>query len=184
MPTVRSNAAPRVRLQDMLTVRSNAAPRVLRQDMLTVRASAAPPAAIPTVSLQSRALTQAVPQRDADAPVTRTEGSRRRANRYSLSTPVVVRIESMPGLLELNTRDISLHGIFIESNAPPEPNARISVQLPFPDGSGVVHLVGDVVRVVTTRQAAASGSVPGFAVTFSPVSDESRRDLERLLEHA
>lgn len=90
----------------------------------------------------------------------------------------------MPGLLELSTRDISLHGIFIESNAPPECHSRISVQLPFPDGSGVVHLVGEVVRVVTTRQAAATGRAPGFGVTFSPVSDESRRDLERLLEHA
>lgn len=90
----------------------------------------------------------------------------------------------MPGVLELSTRDISLHGIFIETNAPPECHARISVQLPFPDGSGVVHLVGEVVRVVTTRQAAASGGAPGFGVTFSPVSDESRRDLERLLEHA
>jgi hypothetical protein len=90
----------------------------------------------------------------------------------------------MPGLLELTTRDISLHGIFIESNSPPECHDRISVQLPFPDGSAVVHLVGEVVRVVTTRQAAASGCAPGFGVTFSPVSDESRRDLERLLEHA
>ncbi len=90
----------------------------------------------------------------------------------------------MPGLLELNTRDISLHGIFIESNAPPRCHARIAVQLPFPDGSGVVHLEGEVVRVVTTRQAAAAGGAPGFGVTFSPVSDESRHDLERLLEHA
>ncbi len=90
----------------------------------------------------------------------------------------------MPGLLELSTRDISLHGIFIESNSPPECHARISVRLPFPDGSGAVDLVGEVVRVVTTRQAAASGCAPGFGVTFSPVSDESRRDLERLLEHA
>lgn len=89
----------------------------------------------------------------------------------------------MPGLLELNTRDISLHGIFIESTAPPEPHALISVQLPFPDGSGVVDLVGEVVRVVTTRQAAASGSAPGFGVTFSDVSDETRRALELLLEH-
>lgn len=90
----------------------------------------------------------------------------------------------MPEMLELSTRDISLHGIFIESNSPPERHAQISVQLPFPDGSGVVHLVGEVVRVVTTRQAAASGGTPGFGVTFSPVSDESRRELERLLEHA
>jgi len=90
----------------------------------------------------------------------------------------------MPGLLELNTRDISLHGIFIESNTPPECHDRIAVQLPFPDGSGVVHLVGEVVRVVTMRQAMATGTAPGFGVTFSPVSDESQRDLERLLEHA
>jgi hypothetical protein len=125
-----------------------------------------------------------VPQRELDAPVARTDNTRRRAQRYSLSTSVVVRIDSMPGLLELNTRDISLHGIFIESNAPPPCHERIAVQLPFPDGSGVVHLEGEVVRVVTTRQAAASGSTPGFGVTFAPVSEESRRDLERLLEHA
>ena len=144
-----------------------------------------PPVAAATPSSPSRAaVTRAVPQRDPDAPVARTDHTRRRAQRYSLSTPVVVRIESMPGLFELNTRDISLHGIFIESNAPPEPHERISVQLPFPDGSGVVHLVGEVVRVVTTRQAAAYGGAPGFGVTFSPVSEESRRDLERLLEHA
>ena len=127
---------------------------------------------------------RAVPQREPDAPAIRTDHTRRRAQRYSLSTPVVVRLDRMPGLLELSTRDISLHGIFIESNAPPECHDRISVQLPFPDGSGAVDLVGEVVRVVTTRQAAASGCAPGFGVTFSPVSEESRRDLERLLEHA
>jgi len=126
---------------------------------------------------------RAEPRREPDAPVARTDTTRRRAQRHSLSTPVVVRIDSIPGVLELNTRDISLHGIFIESNSPPERNARISVQLPFPDGSGVVHLEGEVVRVVTTRQAAAFGGAPGFGVTFSPVDDESRRDLERLLEH-
>lgn len=90
----------------------------------------------------------------------------------------------MPELLALSTRDISLHGIFIETNTPPECHARISVELPFPDGSGVVQLEGEVVRVVTTRQAAASGGAPGFGVSFSPASDESHRDLERLLEHA
>ena len=90
----------------------------------------------------------------------------------------------MPELLELSTRDISRHGIFIESNSPPECDSRIDVALPFPDGSGVVHLVGQVVRVVTTRQAAASGLAPGFGVSFAPVSAESRHELERLLEHA
>lgn len=95
-----------------------------------------------------------------------------------------MRIGNKAELLELSTRDISLHGIFIESSSPPECHAHISVELPFPDGSGVVHLVGEVVRVVTMRQAAASGCAPGFGVTFSPVSEESRQELERLLEHA
>jgi hypothetical protein len=129
-------------------------------------------------------ITEVVPRREPDAPAIRNDHTRRRAQRYSLSTPVVVRIDSMPGWLQLTSRDISLHGIFIESNAPPECNARIAVQLPFPDGSGAVNLVGEVVRVVTTRQAAATGSVPGFGVSFAPVSNESRHDLERLLDHA
>jgi hypothetical protein len=123
-------------------------------------------------------------RREPDAPAIRNDHTRRRAQRYSLSTPVVVRLDSMPGWLQLTSRDISLHGIFIESNAPPECYTRIAVQLPFPDGSGAVDLVGEVVRVVTTRQAAATGAAPGFGVSFAPVSDESRRDLERLLEHA
>ncbi|MCX4247806.1 PilZ domain-containing protein [Paraliomyxa miuraensis] len=147
----------------------------------------ASPRAAPTVEVPVSASARRVepePQRDPDAPVVRTDRTRRRAQRYSLSTPVVVRVDRMPGLLELNTRDISRHGIFIESTSPPEPNSRIAVQLPFPDGSGVVDLVGQVVRVVTTREAAASGRAPGFGVTFSPVSDENRRELERLLEHA
>jgi hypothetical protein len=143
------------------------------------RAVAAPPPMPPRAPAP-----RAVPQREPDAPAVRNDHTRRRAQRYSLSTPVVVRIDRMPGLLELSTRDISLHGIFIETNAPPQCHDRIAVQLPFPDGSGVVNLVGEVVRVVTTRQAAASGVAPGFGVTFSPVSDESQRDLERLLEHA
>lgn len=138
----------------------------------------------PTPSPHAALAKRAVPEREDDAPVARTDRTRRRAQRHSLSTPVVVRVDSMPGFLELETRDISLHGIFIESHAPPECHAHIAVRLPFPDGSGVVHLVGEVVRVVTTREAAAVGCAPGFGVSFSAVSDESRRELERLLELA
>jgi hypothetical protein len=164
---------------------STSTPRPSPHDPPTARPSASPRLAPATPSMPPRASpTPAVPQREADAPAVRTDHTRRRAQRYSLSTPVVLRIDRMPGLLELNTRDISRHGIFIESTSPPQCHDRISVELPFPDGSGVVHLVGEVVRVVTTRQAAASGSAPGFGVTFAPVSGESRRELERLLEHA
>lgn len=166
-------------------IASEPASRAALREAPTPRPSAPPPVAAAIASTPRRApVTSLEPRREPDAPAIRTDTTRRRAQRYSLSTPVVVRIDSVPGLHELNTRDISLHGLFIESNAPPECNARIAVQLPFPDGSGAVNLVGEVVRVVTTRQAAATGTVPGFGVSFSPVSDESRRDLERLLEHA
>ena len=109
---------------------------------------------------------------------------RRRQPRYSLADPAVIEIGSWSELVTLYVKDISCGGMFVETTAPPARDTEVTVQLMLPEGTGTLDFDGLVVHVVTVREAAGSGRIPGFGLQFRGLTPERRRALQRLVEQA
>lgn len=109
---------------------------------------------------------------------------RRTTPRYSLVEPAVVTVESWQELVALYTKDIGCGGMFVQTDAPPQRDAHVAVQLLLPEDAGALDFEGVVVHVVTPEQAATSGRTAGFGLQFSGLTAERRRALQRLIEQA
>lgn len=114
----------------------------------------------------------------------RPGAERRTMPRYSLVEPAVVAVASWNELVALYTKDISCGGMFVETEAPPERDTRVAVQLQLPHGTGTLEFEGMVVHVVTAAQARSMGCTAGFGIQFSDLTAERRRALQRLVEQA
>lgn len=77
-----------------------------------------------------------------------TQEEKRRAERISTSLPV--HIGDSVGI----TRDVSASGVFFETETPFSAGTSISFEVEFatPSGALVLRCVGDIVRVVETRE--------------------------------
>jgi uncharacterized protein (TIGR02266 family) len=113
-----------------------------------------------------------------------TGSERRVARRYSLVEPAVVAIASWSEMVALYTKDISCGGMFVQTDAPPEHETQVAVQLLLPDGAGALEFEGVVVHVVTAEQAEATESTAGFGLQFSDLTPERRRALQLFIEQA
>lgn len=121
----------------------------------------------------------------AEAEVEQPAGAERRTEpRYSLVEPAVIEVESWTALVALYTKDISCGGMFVQTDAPPERDTQVALQLLLPDGAGTLEFEGNVVHVVTAAQAEAAGTTAGFGLQFSDLTAERRRALQRLIDQA
>jgi uncharacterized protein (TIGR02266 family) len=79
--------------------------------------------------------------------------------------------------------NISVGGVFVHSDDPPELDSIVSVSLHLPGNGTPVEAKALVVHRVTKAQGAQTGKRPGMGVQFLDSSDEFRAAIDGALEH-
>jgi uncharacterized protein (TIGR02266 family) len=104
-----------------------------------------------------------------------TQIERRRSPR----SPLLVRVSysTVDALFSEFTRNINEGGLFIETESPPPPGTRVSLQFQLPGGSDPIHARGRVTWVTP-----ASASTPaGMGVEFEHLGPEARVRIDEIV---
>jgi type IV pilus assembly protein PilZ len=79
--------------------------------------------------------------------------------------------------------NISVGGVFVQTETPPELDQIVTVSLSLPGSGTPVETKGVIVHRVTREQADERNVVPGMGVQFLDSSDEFRGAIERAIDH-
>jgi type IV pilus assembly protein PilZ len=96
--------------------------------------------------------------------------------RRTLRSQVIFEDESGEGFIYFYSTDVSLGGLFLESDIPLKLGTRVFLSFTLRDGESPIRLVGRVVRV--ERETAESLSVVGMGVQFSDLTESARQAIE------
>ena len=103
--------------------------------------------------------------------------------RHRLVKRVKVKCGSWDAAAQLYTQNISRGGLFVRTLSPPESGASVEIVVTFPDGAQST-LIGEVVRVVSSEEAARTGAVAGMGLRFGQLAPSDVERLERLIDLA
>jgi type IV pilus assembly protein PilZ len=96
-------------------------------------------------------------------------------------TGFTVRFRTAREFAREHARNISRGGIFIQTDAPPDVDEVISVQLELPDGGPPATTSGLVMHRVTREDAEREGTVAGAGVQFLDADDDFRARIDAYL---
>ncbi len=103
-----------------------------------------------------------------------------RRPRVPLRAPVY--LEGSAPLLLGFTQDLSPSGLFVATPAPIDVGMRCALSFPLPTAHGNVHVIGRVVRTVSSQaEAQVELRAPGMGVEFERFGPEDRRAIEAYL---
>jgi uncharacterized protein (TIGR02266 family) len=89
---------------------------------------------------------------------------------------VIFEDESGEGFIYFYSTDVSMGGIFLESDIPLKVGTRVFLSFCLRDGESPIRVIGRVVRV--ERETAGSLSIVGMGVQFSDLPDAARQILQ------
>ena len=104
---------------------------------------------------------------------------RRRHPRFEAR--VRVRFGSQEALLEEWIHNISHGGIFIQTDKPKSLHDRMLIVLTHPDSREEMIVHGEVVRLVGSAEAEATGQKVGMGILFLEMDDYARNQLENFI---
>jgi len=96
----------------------------------------------------------------------------RRCERLPARLPIEVR--SGGRRIQCFTRDVSRHGLFILTDAPPAERQLLALRVALPDGAAPVDVVGSVAHRVTTDDSIRTGAEAGMGIGFFVLSGEAK----------
>jgi uncharacterized protein (TIGR02266 family) len=96
--------------------------------------------------------------------------------RRTLRTQVIFEDESGEGFIYFYSTDLSLGGLFLESDIPLKLGTRVFLSFALRDGEAPLRTIGRVVRV--ERETAESLSIVGMGVQFSDLSDFAKQAIQ------
>ncbi|MHB8420847.1 MAG: PilZ domain-containing protein [Myxococcales bacterium] len=96
----------------------------------------------------------------------------RRCERLPARLPIEVR--SGGRRIQCFSRDVSRHGLFILTEAPPPERQLLALRVTLPDGAAPVDVVGSVAHRVTTDDSIRSGAQAGMGIGFFVLSGEAK----------
>jgi uncharacterized protein (TIGR02266 family) len=79
--------------------------------------------------------------------------------------------------------NISVGGVFVQTDNPPELDRIVTVSLKLPGSDSAVETKGVIVHRVTREEATEKGTISGMGVQFLDSSDEFRGAIERAIDH-
>jgi uncharacterized protein (TIGR02266 family) len=79
--------------------------------------------------------------------------------------------------------NISVGGVFVQTENPPDLDHVVTVSLRLPGSDGAVETKGVIVHRVTAAEAQHKGGTPGMGVQFLDASDHFRAAIERAIDH-
>ena len=101
--------------------------------------------------------------------------------RRSPRSPLVVRVSysTVDALFSEFTRNINEGGLFIETDSPPAPGTRVSLQFQLPGGFEPIQARG---RVAWIEPASTDGPA-GMGVEFEHLSSDARGRIDEIVRH-
>lgn len=96
--------------------------------------------------------------------------------RRVLRSQVVFEDEQQEGFIYFYSTDISLGGIFLESDIPLNLNTQVSLSFSLQNGTAPIHALGKVVRVERTPDD--SLPVVGMGLQFSKISEADKKMIQ------
>lgn len=96
--------------------------------------------------------------------------------RRTLRAQVVFEDESGEGFIYFYSTDISIGGLFLESDVPLKVGTRVFLSFALRDGEAPIRAVGRVVRV--EREGADSLSIIGMGVQFSDLPESAEKAIQ------
>ena len=102
--------------------------------------------------------------------------------RATMRTGVYVRFEGKVN--KYLSVDISVTGVFLESNDPLAPNATVALHFTIPMPKRDIKVQARVSRVLTIDDMEQYGVFPGMAVEFLDLDLEDRKYIEQYIENA
>ena len=78
-------------------------------------------------------------------------------------------------------KDISATGIFVRTDTPEPPGARLNLRFTPTKGGRVLDLEGEVIWINPLRPGTAENINPGMGIRFVELSDDDRCDLQKLV---
>ena len=102
--------------------------------------------------------------------------------RRTLRTQVIFEDESGEGFIYFYSTDVSLGGLFLESDIPLKVGTRVFLSFSLRDGEAPIRAVGRVVRV--ERETAESLSIIGMGVQFSDLPEAAKQLIQNYVDGA
>lgn len=96
--------------------------------------------------------------------------------RRTLRSQVIFEDESGEGFIYFYSTDISLGGLFLESDIPLKIGTRVFLSFNLRDGEAPLRVIGRVVRV--ERETAQSLHIVGMGLQFVDLADGVQRAIE------
>ncbi len=96
--------------------------------------------------------------------------------RRTLRAQVIFEDESGEGFIYFYSTDVSLGGVFLESDIPLKIGTRVFLSFALRDGETLIRSIGRVVRV--ERESAESPYAVGMGVQFVDLPDSARERLQ------
>ncbi len=107
---------------------------------------------------------------------------KREAPRISLSTMVSIKFESLEEFSSLCSKNISIKGIFLETEDPLPVGSSVSLEFTVSgDDSPLIKVEGKVTRTVEPNPDEASAT-PGMGIEFLTLDQESEFIIKSLIE--
>lgn len=102
---------------------------------------------------------------------------RRLHPRKTLRTRVVLEDEFGEGFIYLYTTDVSLGGLFVESEIPLKVGTKMFLSFSLGDESSLIRTTGEVVRL--EKLAATYPGVSGLGLRFLDLDESDRKAIEK-----
>lgn len=96
--------------------------------------------------------------------------------RKNLRTRVIFEDETGEGFVYFYSTDVSLGGLFFESDVPLKPGTQVFLSFSLKDGEKPIRTTGQVARV--ERESGSGFTVLGVGIQFLDLADESKKKLE------
>lgn len=109
-------------------------------------------------------------------PAPTTAHEKRVYPRRTLRTQVIFEDESGEGFIYFYSTDVSMGGIFLESDIPLKVGTRVFLSFALRDGETPIRVIGRVVRV--ERETAESLRIVGMGMQFSDLPEAAHKILQ------
>jgi type IV pilus assembly protein PilZ len=120
--------------------------------------------------------TEKTPSKASAKPEDRLVHEKRVHPRRTLRSQVIFEDESGEGFIYFYSTDISIGGLFLESDIPLKLGTRVFLSFALRDDAAPLRAIGRVVRV--ERETADSLTVVGMGVQFSDLTESAKKIIE------
>ena len=126
-----------------------------------------------------KASSKALQSTTVSKPAEKLVHEKRVHTRRTLRSQVIFEDESGEGFIYFYSTDVSVGGLFLESDIPLKLGTRVFLSFVLRDGESPIRAIGRVVRV--ERETAESLTVVGMGVQFNDLPESAKQAIQNYI---